>query len=647
MKLNLFSYLIIVVFLVASCSKSDNNIKAIKTKNGIEFLDGAYKIGLIENFENDYIKVKEKVEEISPGIFQLKRILINNGTEIIKLDNISVDLKTYGKANWLMIPSITYNGNEWGRGNEPKGFLKDGKPWVYSALRTPIPGLTYIETEKHTVALYSDKNLKVGDLSCSIFPKEEFTVQSLLWPEEEKPLNYGDRDAFDDPVDEDIELKPGEEFSISAKIVISDVLEGHRSIRYVFDEYWSQIKTIPHPDKSPEELWNLGLIYSTESLWAEEGDYKGFSIGLTLYDGKWEQRRGWKYEIGWCGQNASLANSLLFDYLRNKNENYLNKAILCLDTWMNTVLPNGLIQTHYDYILGLSTGEQRLDACNLGTAALNYFEAFDLASDCGIVREEYQQLAYGICNFILEDQEESGRYGKAWNIEGECINREGTIGAFLIPPMLKAYELSRDIKYMESAQMAYDYYYKKFINLGYTSDGALDTYCIDKESAISLLRSAITLFKITGNKDYIKEAEDVSWYLSSWLWHYNPDWNYDTDFGKYNWSCFGGTSVSVQHHHLDPYALLWVPEWIELAEFSGDNQWKEKAQAIWFNGSQLVSDGTLIIHDMLRPAGSQNEAYYESRWKGGPGKLNDWLVAWPTAFRLETLRRVKWGDLKW
>ena len=100
----------------------------------------------------------------------------------------------------------------------------------------------------------------------------------------------------------------------------------------------------------------------------------------------------------------------------------------------------------------------------------------------------------------------------------------------------------------------------------------------------------------------------------------------------------------MQHHHLDPYALFWVPEWFELTKLTGDSQWKEKAIAIWNNGCQLISDGTLVINGRVRPVGSQNEAYLQSHWNWDAAphfdRINSWLVAWPGAFRLETLRKL-------
>ena len=62
----------------------------------------------------------------------------------------------------------------------------------------------------------------------------------------------------------------------------------------------------------------------------------------------------------------------------------------------------------------------------------------------------------------------------------------------------------------------------------------------------------------------------------------------------------------------------------------------------------MVSDGTLEVNGSVRPVGSQNEAFFNCRWEHNAGELrfNDWLVAWPCAFRLETLRHLPdWNEL--
>ena len=207
--------------------------------------------------------------------------------------------------------------------------------------------------------------------------------------------------------------------------------------------------------------------------------------------------------------------------------------------------------------------------------------------------------------------------------------------------MIKAFEATSDKSYYESAIKAYNYYYGEFAKLGYTTAGALDTWCIDKESSISLLRAALSLYDITGDSTYIAKAERTSQYLSTWLWHYKDRYENESDITRYDYNTFGATSVSVQHNHLDVYALLWVSEWLRLAELTGRDIWREKALAIWTNGCQLISDGTLEINGRVRPVGGQNEAFFNCIWGyNGKSRINNWLVAWPGAFRLETLRKL-------
>jgi len=61
---------------------------------------------------------------------------------------------------------------------------------------------------------------------------------------------------------------------------------------------------------------------------------------------------------------------------------------------------------------------------------------------------------------------------------------------------------------------------------------------------------------------------------------------------------------------------------------------------MWRAVTQYIGDGELIVHNVVRPIGSQNEALFHCRWgfgHGRRGQLNDWLVAWPCAFRLSVL----------
>jgi hypothetical protein len=617
---------------------------SLSVKDGSVFY-GKAKVGTLMSGADEYVSYCDRVEKIDHNTIRVVRTF--TALEDVDSVRLTLDFRHDSECAFAMIPSVCYNGNDWGRGEEPKGFKTDGVCHTYSYRRTPIPGATYSEGKDFSVAMWGVVPDSEEDaFSCSLMPEESYVIHSLIYPEEEQPFTYSNRDSYSDGRARRFSMRKGDTRSIEAYLHVSAKEDGRYLPASFLDKAWELADKEYAEVMPPEKIWEYGVRYAKEYLWAEENEYKGFSIGLVPdEDGRWKQRPFGKYEVGWCGQNASFANSLLVDYIKSGDKTSLDKALATIDTWTSPVLQydNGLYVTHYDNILD-SVERPVSDACNLGTAAYNFFEAAGLLESCGQTGlvERLRNTALGICNFVKADQQTSGVYGRGWYPDGECYVREGTVGAFMIAPMIRAYDATSDVSYLESAKKAFDYYYGEFERLGYTTAGALDTWCIDKESSMPILRSALMLYDATGDRSYIDKAENVSYYLSTWLWHYKADFAPEEDAARYGYNTFGATSVSTQHHHLDVYAVMWVAEWLKLAELSGNDMWHEKALAVWTNSCQFVSDGTLEINGHIRPAGSQNEAFFECNWGGYPEnkRINDWLVAWPGAFRLETLRTL-------
>ena len=626
------------------------NASLLSVEGGAVSYDGIH-VGTLQSAAGDVVSYSDDVEYLDDRTLKITRTF----TAQADVDSVrlTLDFRHDSECLAAMIPSVCYDGNEWGKGEEPKGFKTDGVWHTYSYRRTPIPGATYSEGKEFTVAMWSVKP-KCEDeaFSCSIMPEEAYVTHSLIFPEEERPFTYSNRDHYSDGRARRFSMRKGETKAIEAYIHVAANEEGTYLPASFLAKAWELADKEYAEVISPEKVWEYGVRYAKEYLWDEQKEYKGFCIGLTpCGDDGWQQRPQWKYEIGWCGQNASFINSILTDYLRTGDVSSRDKALAALDTWTNGKVQNekGVFLTHYDYIF-YEWERPVSDACNMGTAAYNFFETIALLEKCDAKDRipRVKEVALKICDFVKSEQQASGVYGRGWYPDGECYVREGTVGAFMIAPMVRAYGVTSDNSYLESAKKAFDYYYGEFERLGYTTAGALDTWCIDKESSMPILRSALMLYGVTGDRTYIDKAENISYYLSTWLWHYKADYAPEEDAARYSYNTFGATSVSTQHHHLDVYAVMWVAEWLKLAELSGNDVWREKALAVWTNSSQLISDGTLEINGRIRPVGSQNEAFFECNWGGYQEnrRMNDWLVAWPGAFRLETLRTLSdWSVL--
>ncbi|MBR6765284.1 MAG: hypothetical protein IKM06_02240 [Clostridia bacterium] len=603
-------------------------------------------------------------------------------------DAMRMELILLGGAEFTMIPALSYNGNGWGTTPEYVGDrAEDGTPWSFASHRVSIPSCTYSENSEVSIALMAEAE---ANTACSLYKTDEGEKHVLIFPEEEKPKTLH-RHFWDGPFQGSME--PTQDFEAIIFLRLSDGSK-HR-YKFLLDFAWRYYAHPVKPQKSASTLYPLSIAFSHYLLQKELDGFVGFTNGaqwipsLNSY-----QKLQHNYEIGWIGQCASLAAAFIYDYKINGNKENLDIGISVLDSWLRHYdAEKGILPARINYPSPSPTahmdlenmtrdeiiweiGEAQLegilrdidrmkrqqkenvkteaskteppkkavsrnDACNLGIGAEGFFEAYDLLKSIGIDKPEYSDVAFSTCLHAIKSQDENGAFAKSWDEDGNIIEKDGTIGCFLILPLLNAYRRTKENKYLDSAIRAFDFYYCEFEREGFTTAGALDTYSIDKESASPLARAALGLYEATQNSGYIVKAEKAAWYLCTWMLHYTIKYPKECVINQLNYDTLGATSVSTPHNALDQFALRDLPSFLKLFELTGNTQWKERAIAIWCNATQGISDGTLIVNGRLRPAGSQDEAICHTRWKRNttpPFTPTQWLTAWPCAIRLENLR---------
>lgn len=604
------------------------------------------------------------------------------------VESMRMELETAFAPEYWMVPGISYNGNGWGDTPEYVGDrASDGTPWTWAWHRATIPACTYSAAGGQAVVLTG----QLGDaVSCSTTREGDVQRHTLLWPEVEGPATLH-RHFWKESYHGTMEPRRHFQAVIGAFAAPRAHLDYQPLLDFAFRYYGHPVQE----PLGPQRLYDLSLDY-TRFLWTKEEDgFVSINRGCTWHDleqgsatpevqePEFGKTRQSKYEIGWVGQSASLSVALLTEHARSGDVDARDKGLAVLDHWCRFALPNGLIRHKFDisptvdgvmetpvetlvqskepgkelayeeyhpeYVTG-ADGKRiyPIDACNLGGAAEYLLDAYELAAEAGTPRERYKEVALGICDFALREQKETGQFAKAWNPDGTLFREGGTVGCFLVPALLRAHEVTGDERYLDSAKRAFDFYYAELERDGYTTAGALDTYCIDKESSSPLLISALRLHRLTGDQRYLDAAEVTAWYLSTWMMHFTVHYPGGSILHEIGIDTLGMTSVSTAHTAVDQYSLHDVLSFLELARVTGNDQWRERAVALWVGANQLVSDGTLEVNGRLRPAGSQDEAIFHTRW-GRPVvtefKPCEWLPAWPTAFRLEVLRELETWDV--
>ncbi len=602
----------------------------------------------------------------------------------VPVDHMRMVAIFHGTPYFTMVPAISYNGNGWGDFPEYVGDRdEDGTPWSWASHRATIPACTYSENEDISFALMSEPN---DNTSCSLYQCEDGKHHVVIFPEEEKPRTL-QRHFWGDPFQGTME--PKQDFEAIIQVVPSDgSRHRYKSLMdFAFRYYGHPVK----PQYTAEKHLDLGIAFCHFLFHRDRDGMAGFTSGAPWDESLHGYKKNVsKFEPGWVGQSTSMANAFIWQYMRTGDKLLLDMAIETQDAWLKFgVVQKGLMLGKVDrgadmYLPYDETTEELIkdpwsfgedhretirerlrqiklkgkppkrnpdgslytgcNACDLGTCADGYFEAYDLLQQIDIDKPEYLQAGIDVCDFVLGSQAESGIYAKKWDRDGTVRAQDGTVGVFLCLPMINAYQHTKEEKYLESATRAFKYYYRELEESGFTTAGALDTYSIDKESASPLLRVCLRLYDITKDPFYVTAAEKIGWYLCTWMMHFTVKYPEDSVLGKGGWDTFGLTAVSTPHSALDQYALRDVLSFRRLYKLTGNVQWEERAKALWFGANQCVSDGTLVINGRLRPAGGQDEAIFHTRWGRSvvpPFMPSQWLPAWPCGFRLENLR---WCD---
>lgn len=580
------------------------------------------------------------------GIFAFTRTWKNKANRERKIQTV-FEIRTLYPVEHYVIPCVLYNGNPWGKGLEPKGLTHQGKPWVFSYDRESIPSCTLTENDEIYTALFASPADPISITSSCSLEKEDSGAmrQRIFHPVKEEPLTYCARDKYAPPSESYITLSPGESFTVTVYTAVGKPEWKNFGMAALLDQYSVLFPLTTKAVHPQEKIWEYGVGYAKRLITECKG-VKSFIIGtLPGEDGLFHYRTDECFELGWCGQNALFARMLLEDYRRTGNRDSLSQGVEILDNWAERApAASGLLCVQMRDTF--RKGEASSDTCNMGWGAAELVRAYRLARSLGMEKPAWLQAARGLCDFFLSHFDERFGFGKEWKLTGECLDQGGTIGGFLLCAFVEMYKETKEEPYLRMAEKALRFYVERDLNGFFCTAGALDTTCIDKETSIPLILSSVELFGLTGKDIYLEYARKAAYYFTSWMYHYNVLYPAESDFERFGFTTMGGTAVSAQHHHIDAYGVMAVPALLRLADITGDSLWRQRAKALYDNTTQCISDGETPIRGKVRPFGSQNEGFHHCSWGMERGSLNDWLVAWPSSFRLYAISEADMGTLR-
>ena len=629
---------------------------------------------------NDALELaEEKVEYLGNGAYAVTRTVVNRSKGPTAFNDV-FRVRDLFAAKRYLIPCVNYNGNDFAVTNAlqtgsvvtaktPKGLSHEGQPWVFAYERTGIPSCTLTENAETGLAVFAANDTRQSLVSsCSLELRDGRYEHVVIRPVVEAPYTYEAKGYFAERYDTYVTLGPGKSFTAKTHVCVCPP----KWENYAFASLVGHAMRLLDPKLAPclhdDEVDALGTSYIRSLFEVMHGKWLlatnrktrmfGLQHGMKISREQMAENEKWAYwtdvatfnsraEIGWAGQNFLGARMLAARALRNGDKGLLEKAIGVYDAFVATQKPSGLLHTHFDRNFAKNQSRYVADACNMGWGAAEAVRMHRLLKANGIDKPQYLAFARKLTDFFVKNWSDEHGFGKAYYLDGRLAQTRGSIGGFLLPALLELYGETKERKYLDSALKASDFYYARDLDNFVCTAGAIDCYGIDKETAYPFLTGSLALYRLTGDKKHLERAQKAGLYFISWMFYFDAVYGAETDFAKYGWHTTGGTSVAAEQHGIDPWGAITVPELYELAELTGDANWKRAADLMWANAVQGITTRTgELFHGQQRPLGAQNEAFFQARFNKyrvvvEPGYFNDLLVSWPTDYRLWTLERLR------
>ena len=192
-------------------------------------------------------------------------------------------------------------------------------------------------------------------------------------------------------------------------------------------------------------------------------------------------------------------------------------------------------------------------------------------------KREWVRTATRVLDTAMELQRDDGAFGYLFSsTEKRVIDYDGFAGCWFAAAMVRAWRITGDARYRDSAARAMPYY-ANFVRDLSAWGSPMDTYkSVDSEGNLAFLRAAHLLHESTGDDDYAEMLAAGANYEYLWRYGFRTRPQCPPLKGS-NWNSCGGTITSVSNPHIHPMGVVATQDLEYLARISGDGYHQSRA----------------------------------------------------------------------
>lgn len=506
--------------------------------------------------------------------------------------NLPFKLTCEMEPSFFLIPGVVVNGNKFGKGNYPQFDITEKHSFREDRVAIPSGGI--IENSTRCIGIFSAPAGNEEFVSSISLHQVKKTVNmEICIPWEEQPNRYVAKIRRIKGITNFFTLNGVFNYNRKFFVCYRNVTPESKGYGEILHYAW---KTLTKHSKLPRD-WSDWMRKKTQLtvnvFYAKAGRAHGFVTTI------WNPfiPLSASFSGGFIGKSIEIAYCLYRMYLINKMENLREIALNVTNFMTSNTLPNGLffsdysLTTHrwYGYRLG---GRKELNTRIMGEITYILLKFYSKLKEQNEVMLKWLKIVKNFCDFMVVNQQTSGSFGKWWSQSGNLVEDSGTNGAYVIWTLVELFKLTKEKKYYEAAIKAGNYYILKFVQPDEYWGDTLDANAIDKEAGHAILRAMLLLYEITRENKFLIAAKRAGHFVSSWQIIYDIPFPKGSDLDKRHFKTCGGSIVSVENMHTDPY-ILFTLDFLQLWKYTQDNYWKERAIA----GLQFALQMVASEHD--------------------------------------------------
>ena len=491
--------------------------------------------------------------------------------------SMDIDFDNWSVKNYVLMPAAVYNGNRVKAIVHPYlSFLMDAKdigvdkPQVVSDIprlnindglsriqqrsgdmSTPAIGFHDPKSQKgfwmltnqgngkddHGIDIEENRNRSGATITLTspvVRENYQYIIADMQAPATDKPANY----------------KAGDSVILATKIYFFDSPD----VQSLYNKF-AQLRN----DFLPKGDVNYAIPFSAAfKIQEEKFNRQNFEPKFGYYSVGMRENYYQDWQIGWTGGMISPYPLLVMGGEQTR------KNVVRNFDWL---FPNGVSPSGYFW----DSGEK-------GNRWFGIFQDISTAKDLHLVRKSGDGLFYVLkelaafkkLNITVNPAWEKGTqtvadaFVKTWkkygqlgqyvnNTTGEIVIGGSTSGAIVPGTLTLASQYFKNPQYLEVAKQIGDYFNTNFVAKGLIYGAAGDAMQnFDSEATYALLESYTTLYEATGDKKWLKIAENVAIQFSTWVSSYDFVFPPQSTLAKLGKTTTGAVWANTQNKHGAP-----------------------------------------------------------------------------------------------